>query len=99
MRIVLGRMIWPLVESRVISIGKTPVRLWHKYGPVVFGIRAYAEHVAVAAVGHPNSSASGLKSGLSCVGMAKKRKSESGEEHLRRVRRICSAMPETTEKL
>src|SRR5579864_5597979 len=26
----LGRMIWPLVESRVVSIGKTPVRLWHK---------------------------------------------------------------------
>ncbi len=25
----LGRMIWPLVESRVVSIGKTPVRLLH----------------------------------------------------------------------
>jgi hypothetical protein len=31
--------------------------------------------------------------------MAKERKSDIGEEHLRRVRRICSAMPETTEKL
>ena len=30
---------------------------------------------------------------------ARERKSDSGEEHLRRVRRICSAMPETTEKL
>jgi len=28
-----------------------------------------------------------------------KRKSDSGEEHLRRVRRICAAMPECTEKL
>src|ERR1700710_2819108 len=27
------------------------------------------------------------------------RKSDLGEEHLRRVRRICAAMPETTEKL
>ena len=25
-RIPFGRMIWPLVESRVVSIGKTPVR-------------------------------------------------------------------------
>jgi hypothetical protein len=31
--------------------------------------------------------------------MATRRKSDSGEEHLRRVRRICAAMPETTEKL
>lgn len=31
--------------------------------------------------------------------MAKERKSDIGEEHLRRVRRICAAMPETTEKL
>jgi hypothetical protein len=31
--------------------------------------------------------------------MAVKRKSDLGEEHLRRVRRICSAMPECTEKL
>src|SRR5450759_5631148 len=28
-RMVLGRTIWPLVESRVVSIGKTPVRLLH----------------------------------------------------------------------
>jgi hypothetical protein len=28
-----------------------------------------------------------------------KRKSDIGEEHLRRVRRICIALPETTEKL
>jgi hypothetical protein len=28
-RIPLGRMIWPLVESRVVSIGKTSVRLSH----------------------------------------------------------------------
>src|ERR1019366_6646205 len=34
MRIVLGRTIWPLVESRVVSIGKTPVRLWHKPIPI-----------------------------------------------------------------
>ena len=27
------------------------------------------------------------------------RRSESGEEHLKRVRRICAAMPESTEKL
>jgi hypothetical protein len=27
------------------------------------------------------------------------RKADIGEEHLRRVRRICAAMPETTEKL
>jgi hypothetical protein len=33
------------------------------------------------------------------VGVVKTRKSEGGEEHLRRVRRICSALPETTEKL
>jgi len=26
-------------------------------------------------------------------------RSESGEEHLKRVRRICAAMPESTEKL
>jgi hypothetical protein len=31
--------------------------------------------------------------------MAKQRKSDTGEDHLRRVRRICAAMPETTEKL
>jgi hypothetical protein len=31
--------------------------------------------------------------------MPGKRKSDAGEEHLRRVRRICSAMPECTEKL
>ncbi len=31
--------------------------------------------------------------------MTKKLKSQAGEEHLRRVRRICAAMPETTEKL
>jgi hypothetical protein len=31
--------------------------------------------------------------------MAKERKPNIGEEHLRRVRRICGAMPETTEKL
>ncbi len=31
--------------------------------------------------------------------MAKGRKSDIGEEHLRRVRRICGAMPECTEKL
>jgi hypothetical protein len=31
--------------------------------------------------------------------MAKARKSDIGAEHLRRVRRICTAMPETTEKL
>jgi hypothetical protein len=31
--------------------------------------------------------------------VAKKPESGSGEEHLRRVRRICVAMPETTEKL
>src|SRR5258708_20110986 len=31
--------------------------------------------------------------------MAKKTKAEPGEEHLRRVRRICFAMPETMEKL
>ena len=31
--------------------------------------------------------------------MAKERKADSHQEHLRRVRRICSAMPETTEKL
>jgi hypothetical protein len=31
--------------------------------------------------------------------MAKHRKSDAGEDHLRRVRRICSAFPETTEKL
>ena len=31
--------------------------------------------------------------------MAGKRKSDAGEEHLRRVRRICAAMPECTEKL
>jgi hypothetical protein len=31
--------------------------------------------------------------------MPKQRKSDTGEGHLRRVRRICSAFPETTEKL
>ena len=31
--------------------------------------------------------------------MAKERKSDVDQEHLRRVRRICCAMPETTEKL
>src|SRR5881396_1571298 len=31
--------------------------------------------------------------------MPKRTKSGSSEENLRRVRRICSAMPETTEKL
>ncbi len=31
--------------------------------------------------------------------MAKERKSDINEEHLRRVRRICAAMPETSEKL
>src|SRR4029077_15712538 len=31
--------------------------------------------------------------------MAKKRKSDIAEEHLRRVRRICSAMPGASEKL
>ncbi len=31
--------------------------------------------------------------------MTGKRKSDAGEEHLRRVRRICAAMPECTEKL
>jgi len=31
--------------------------------------------------------------------MAKGRKSDSPQEHLRRVRRICLAMPEATEKL
>ena len=31
--------------------------------------------------------------------MASKQKSDTGEDHLRRVRRICSAFPETTEKL
>jgi hypothetical protein len=31
--------------------------------------------------------------------MSGKQKSDAGEEHLRRVRRICSAMPECTEKL
>src|SRR5215471_6188579 len=30
---------------------------------------------------------------------AKARTSEAGEEHLRRVRRICTALPEVTEKL
>jgi len=31
--------------------------------------------------------------------MAKERKSDTSEEHLRRVRRICSDMPEASEKL
>ena len=31
--------------------------------------------------------------------MAQKRKVDDREEHLRRVRRICSTLPETTEKL
>ena len=31
--------------------------------------------------------------------MTKARKSDVGEEHLWRVRRICAALPETTEKL
>jgi len=31
--------------------------------------------------------------------MAKKQKSDTGEDDLRRVRRICSAFPETSEKL
>src|SRR5579863_5106033 len=31
--------------------------------------------------------------------MAKQRKSDSAEDHLHRVRRICFAFPETTEKL
>jgi hypothetical protein len=31
--------------------------------------------------------------------MGKERKSDVHQEHLRRVRRICAAMPETTEKL
>jgi len=31
--------------------------------------------------------------------MSGKRKSDTGEEHLRRVRRICATMPECTEKL
>src|ERR1700736_1644523 len=31
--------------------------------------------------------------------MTKRQKSDSSEEHLRRVRRICLAMPECTEKL
>jgi hypothetical protein len=31
--------------------------------------------------------------------MAKEQKRDVGEEHLRRVRRICAALPETTEKL
>src|SRR5215831_2701921 len=31
--------------------------------------------------------------------MAKERKSDGATEHLRLVRRICAAMPETTEKL
>ena len=33
------------------------------------------------------------------VALVKARKSEVGEEHLGRVRRICAALPETTEKL
>ncbi|HZS06179.1 MAG TPA: MmcQ/YjbR family DNA-binding protein [Blastocatellia bacterium] len=31
--------------------------------------------------------------------MTKERKPEMGEKHLQRVRRICAALPETTEKL
>jgi len=31
--------------------------------------------------------------------MAKELESDSSEDHLRRVRRICAALPETTEKL
>src|SRR5260370_9022587 len=31
--------------------------------------------------------------------MTGKRKPDAGEEHLRRVRRICAAMPESTEKV
>jgi hypothetical protein len=31
--------------------------------------------------------------------MAKEPESDIGDEHLRRVRRICTAMPDTTEKL
>jgi hypothetical protein len=31
--------------------------------------------------------------------LAKKRKGDSSEEHVRRVRRICASMPEATEKL
>ena len=31
--------------------------------------------------------------------MTTERRSETGEEHLKRVRRICAAMPESTEKL
>jgi len=31
--------------------------------------------------------------------LVKKPEPESGEEHLRRVRRICAALPETTEKV
>src|SRR5437660_8450324 len=33
------------------------------------------------------------------IQVTKGRKSEGGEEHLERVRRICAAMPESTEKL
>jgi hypothetical protein len=33
------------------------------------------------------------------IQVTKGRKSEGGEEHLKRVRRICAAMPESTEKL
>jgi hypothetical protein len=34
-----------------------------------------------------------------CIQVTKGRKSEGGEEHLKRVRRICAAMPESTKKL
>ncbi len=39
------------------------------------------------------------RSGPAVDTMAKEPESDIGDEHLRRVRRICTAMPDTTEKL
>jgi hypothetical protein len=43
----LGRTIWPLVESRVISIGKTPVRLCHMAG------RGWVAETSMTMTGRP----------------------------------------------
>src|ERR1700686_5009456 len=43
-RMFLGRIIWPLVESRVVSIGKTPVRLWHNLRVPLFALALRLSH-------------------------------------------------------
>src|SRR6266571_4476954 len=43
-RMALGRTIWPLVESRVVSIGKTPVRSYHTSPPAKHLLNSLNSH-------------------------------------------------------